>query len=209
MALTWPAKPAGGVLELSWIVPVAGGDGIYSVTLTVASGDATIDAYDFDGDTVSAFVSGGTANTVTAITATVETVYGETIAETIYLPIISTAVQGTTARDVCAYALRKVSGIGVEPDADELEDALERLNDLLAMWKRAGADLSIPLPAAASDVLYIDDAFMLALKANLLLRVFDLYGEQPTPMQDEDAKRSLQAVKQALLPDARGTAVYF
>lgn len=210
MALTFAAKPAGAVYRYTWSVPVADGDSVASATLTVSSGTATIVSYDFDGNDVSAFISGGTAGAYTVIAASAETNDGETIVETIYLPVITPDSQlANTGLDVVNFALRKVAGIGESPDADELEDGLERLSDMLAAWNDQGAGLGVPLPVASDTVLYVSDSALLAIKNNLILELADLYEFEPSPRVVQNAARGLQQIKMGNLPADRGAAVYY
>lgn len=210
MAITWASKAPGSVYRYTWLPDLADCDSIGSATLTVSAGDATIDSYEQDGSGVVAFVSGGTAGTVTTIAAEAITSDGETLTDTIYLPIqTSASALGYTVRDVCEFALRKVVGNGVDADAIELDDAVERLSDMLASWAGRGADIGVPLPLTASDTLYISDAFVSAVKNNLILQIADLYDYQPSPVVIENARRGVQQVKTALLPRDREGADYY
>lgn len=211
MALTWTAKPADAVYRLTWTVPLIDGDSIDTATLTVSSGDAAIDAYEIVDDGVVAFVSGGTAGTYTTIAAEAVTADGETIPETIYLPVISSATAlGYTGLDLAHYVLRKVVGNGETPSADELNDCLERLSDMLAAWKGQGAETGIPLPLASASLIRCDDAFIQAIKANGILRISDLYDNYNlSPVVVEEARRGLQLIKSRNLPAERGAVVFY
>lgn len=210
MALTWTSKPAGAVYRLTWTVPVIEGDSVSSAVLTVTNGNAAINSYEIDGNDVTAFVSGGTAGTTTTITASAVTNDGETLAETIYLPIRASGnVQGNTGLDLCAFALRKIAGIGNDPEGDELAAALEQLNDMLAEWAAQGADTGIPLPVLAGTTIVAPDGFIAAIKHNLLLRVYENYGEEVTQMHANRARSGMQLVKMALLPATRETAEFY
>lgn len=181
MALNWSAKASGGVYRYTWVPDLVDGDSIASATLTVTSGDAVIDSYEQDGAVVSAFVSAGTAGTLTTIDASADTDDGETLTETIYLPIVASTAQAATARDVCAYALRKVVGIGNDADAAELDDAMELLRGLLARF-RIG-----PVPAAPSSAMGLPDEFIQPLKAMLRKLVSDTYEKALTQTEQQAA----------------------
>jgi hypothetical protein len=167
---------------------VQAGDGLASAELTVASGSAVIDTYEIEGGEVVAFLSGGTAGAVTTITATAETNEGETLAETIYLPIRAAGNGFSyTARDIVDFALRKIAGNGNAADSAEADDALERLNDLIADWRINGADIGVPAPYALTDTVTVADEYISALKFNLRIACHDHYGE---PISAYDAQRA-------------------
>lgn len=208
--LTFTPKPADATYRYVWQPPLSVGDSISSAVLTVDSGTATIASYENDGASVIMFLAGGTAGAVTVITGVVTTSDGETLTETIYLAVTeSTNRLGNTARAVCQYALRKINGNGNNADADQLEDAMERLNDMLAAWKAQGADVGVALPLVSTDVLYVADEFIQPIKANLHLELIEHYGQQPGQRVVMTAARGLQLVKAALLPDDRGQADYY
>lgn len=210
MAVNWSAKAPGSVFRYTWVPDLADGDSISAATLTVSAGDAVIDSYEEDGEGVTAYLSGGTAGTTTVIAGSVVTSDGETLTETIYLPILTSALTlGYTGQDIAEFALRKVAGNGVTPDASETADALERLSDMLASWAGRGADLGVALPVTSSTTLYISDAHASAVKNNLILQLADLYDYQPSPVVIENARRGLQQVKTSLLPSDREGAEFY
>lgn len=208
--LTLAAKPAASALSYDWAPTLACDDSIASVALSVITGTATISSYDHDSQAVTMLLTGGTAGETSILSASVVTQRGETITETIYLPVTeSTNRLGNTARDVCAFALRKVAGLDDEAEAPEVSDALERLNDMLAVWKKQGADIGVALPLVADTLLLVPDEFIQPIKANLLLDVYDMYGEQPTQRQAMNARTGLQLIKASLLPDDRPAAAFY
>lgn len=180
MALNWTSKPAGATYRLTWTVPVIDGDSVSSAVLAVSDGDAAIDSYTVDGNDVIAVVSGGTAGTLTTIDASAVTGDGETLTETIYLPIVASDAQTVTARDVCDYALRKIVGVGNDADAAELDDAMESLRGLLARFSIG------PVPAAASSEMGLPDDYIQPLKAMLRKVVSDTY-EKPLTQTEQQA----------------------
>lgn len=210
MALHLAAKDPDSALRYTWIPPVADGDGIDSASITRTSGTVVIEDYQLDGDGVVLFVSGGADGETTIIAASVVTSYGETLVETLYLPVRADApALGNTVRDVCTFALRKVVGNGADADAAELDDATERLSDMLAAWAGQGADLGVKLPCAADDVLYIPDAYVSALKNNLIVELADHYGAEIAPRVAMNARTGLQQIKAANLPAEREGPGYY
>lgn len=199
MALTWAAKAPGDVYRYTWTPPLADGDGLASYTAS-ASG-ATIDSDEISGDSVVFYVSGGTAATTATFTLSAVSNQGETLTETIYLPIVASTA-GTTARDICEFALRKVYGKDETPEASAMTDAIERLDDMLRGWAVTGADVGATFPLAESTTIYCPPQFVSAIKANLLIQVADLYDVPITPVQVENARRGLQLVKASRLPTA-------
>jgi hypothetical protein len=196
MAISWSAKAPTAVLEYPWTpLPDTPLD---SATPVVTTGTATITA-DVAGDTVTFTVTGGAAGVVQVFTVTA-TSGDQTLVETFYLPIETSVNRlGYTARDVCIYALRKIVGIAEEPDADQLADALERLNDMLAMWRDTGADLGLPLPLVEASPLNVNDAYYAAIKANLRNAVQDFYGMALTASEAIEARHGLATVKNGMI----------
>lgn len=202
MAKFFEAKTASGVKTYSFAPDVVDGDSIESFTPT-ASG-VSVDASEQLGETIQFTLSGGTAGQTGSLSVSVVTVGGETLNETIYIPIIDSAAQiAATARDYIGFALRKVAGVGSIVEAEELDDALERLSALIAEWRECGADIGAPFPLTANSVIYCPDWAAPALRYNLLIDCASLYGEAPTPMELERARRGVQLVKSKGLPDQR------
>jgi len=197
MAYHLAPKAPTAIVERRWTVPVDLDDGPASVVL--AASGVTVDANSFEGDELVLTFSGGTAATSGYVTATVTTSQGRVHVETLYIPIVVSTAVGTTARDICLFALRKVAGVGDEPDADELSDAMERLNDMLARWVGEGADTGATYPLAEATVLSLPNAYLSAIKANLLLECADLYANVPGAVDVRNARTGLQAIKQANL----------
>lgn len=156
MAQHWAAKAPTEIVERRWTVPLADGDGISSVSAS-ASG-VTVDSTDSALDEAILVLSAGSAAAVGSVTITVVTIDGHTHVETFYIPIRATTVQAVTARDVCSFALRKVTGIGNDPEASELDDALELLQGVFA---RHGIG---PIPVTANDELNVPDDLVLPVK---------------------------------------------
>ena len=208
MAQSWPSKAPTEIVERRWTVPVDPDDGLSSFTRS-ASG-VTIVSYSTEGDDAVLKLSAGTDGATATVTLTATTSRGRVLVETFYLPIqVSTNAFAYTVRDVCAFALRKIAGNGADPSSDELADALERLNDMLASWKRQGADVGVALPLEASDTLYCPDEFFPAIKFGLLVSVHNHYGEPITAFDVTEARRGLQLVKSRRLDPATRSSAYY
>ena len=208
MAIQWDAKAPGEVAEREWAVPVPEGDSVTSYTATISG--ATKDSDSREADTILVKVSAGTDGATATVTLTATTAQGLVFNETAYLPIRATPlVLSNTVRDVCNFALRPIVGLGATPTADELADAQEHLDDMLAEWSETGADLGVKLPTTASDTLYVPDAALSAIKHNLRVRLSETYGQPVTQQTYMAAMRGIQQVKMALLPDERDGVEYY
>lgn len=196
MSLHWTAKAPGDVYRYTWTPPLAPGDSLSSFTASATG--ATIDLSEQDGDDAVLFVSGGTAGATAVFTFTALTTDGETLTETVYLPIRASANGFSyTARDIVEFALRKVVGNGNTAEADEAEDALERLNDMLAMWRIDGLDIGIAGPLALGTTIAVRDEFIPAVKFNLRVACHSHY-DVPVDAYDasmaESTKRLIGSV---------------
>lgn len=208
MALTLSAKGPNDVVRYLWTPPLADGDSLATYELTETG--CVIESDERSEDGVAFYVSGGTAGATATITASAVTDDGEELEETLYLPIQASAnALGYTVRDVCGFALRKIVGNGNDPDASELADAVERLNDMLAEWGAMGAQTGVPLPLAAGDTLYCSDAFVSAIKHNLRIACHDHYGQPIDATDARAAMRGMQVVKAANLPAEREGADFY
>lgn len=205
MAHFLASKVAAEVVDRRWTVP---GDDLPTAVSTSASG-VTVDSAEVDGSDIVLTLSAGTAGATGSVTVTVTTGLGQTLIETLYIPVIlSTAVTADTANDYVAFALRKVVGIGEEASADELADALERLNALVADWRATGADIAATFPIISSTVIYCPDWAVSALRYNLLVECAPLYGVEPTALEYDRARRGLQLVKNKNIPAAAAVEYY-
>lgn len=208
MAITLSAKGPNDVIRYSWTPAWADGDSVASYTLTPTG--CVIASDENTGTEVAFFVSGGTAGQTASIAASAITTDGETLTETLYLPIYGpAALLSPTASDVCSFALRKVVGVGEVAEADEQEDALERLNDMLLAWKASGATVGVTFPLLAATELLIPDEYVQAIKYNLRIACHEQYGEPVTAYDVAMARNGLALVKNANLPDDRTPAAYF
>lgn len=202
MPIQWKAKAPGEVIEREWVVPVSDDDSVISYTASVTG--ATKDSDERNGDTVTLTLSAGMSGATAVATLTAVTANGLTLNETAYLPIRTTPnAFGYSVNDVLTFALRPIVGLSATATADELEDARENLDDMLASWAGQGADLAVKLPTEVSDTLYVPDYAISAMKAALRLRICGLYGK-PVDVEDfKAAQRGLQQVKMGLLSDIR------
>lgn len=182
---------------------------IYSLqSVTTSASGVTVDSAEIDADDVVLTLSGGTAGETASVVVIVETSH-ETIEATFYVPIVASAAQiANTARDYCTFALRKIVGIGEDAEAEELADAIDILNGLVARWRETGADIGSPFPIEANTVIYCPDYAATALRYNLLVECAPLYGYEPTAMEYDQARRGLQLVKHKNLPDIRETEYF-
>lgn len=210
MAITLASKTPSEVADRAWIVPLYEGEDVASFTATVASGTITVeDSQAIDGAVV-LVVSGGADGETAAVTLSALSTSGLTYEETVYIPVEARGNRQTsTARDVCKFALRRVTGIGEEPEAAELSDAMERLNDLLMHWRSTGADTGANLPLEESDVLFVPDGYVRTIKHALLIELAEFYGDA-VPVSSQMAVRDgLAAIRVDNLPDSRLSAEYF
>jgi hypothetical protein len=207
MAAFLASKTASELVQRAYTVPLDKDDNIASVA-TSGTGVTVVSTEIEDGE-VLINLSGGTAAQTGQVVLTVTTDEGRTLIETLYIPIVESAAQiAATAGDFAAFALRRIVGIGETPGAAEQDDALERLNAMVASWRAQGADIGAAFPIEASTVLYCPDYAVEALRYNLLMDCMSLYGEQPTPMEAMKARQGLSLVKNMNLPDERA-ATYF
>jgi hypothetical protein len=202
MALTWTAKAPGSKYRYTWTPALADGDSVASFAAPTVSG-ATINSYTPDDDNLIVVVSGGTAGTTATFTLSATSDYGETLTETIYLPIVANTA-GTTARDIVNFALRKITGLGTDPDASQEGDAVERLGDMLALWAMEGIAVNPPSPLTASTTLYLAADIVAAIKWNLCVYLAPLYGADaldPLTMQAAEASKRAVLNKVFANPD--------
>jgi len=193
MAITWGAKPASAVLRYRWRPALLDDDTLSSATLSVSSGTATILESAVEDDELAAFISGGTEGTTVSFTGYAISTAGEELYETIYLPIVASTATGPTARDVINFALRKITGLGVDPGADQEADALECLNDMLRQWKAQGLDVGATFPLVAGTELSIPDEHLAAIKHGLRVMCHNFYGADLSPMDLQFADSAYRA----------------
>lgn len=196
MAQTWEAKAATETKRYKWAVPLQDGDGLQSFS-SLASG-ATIESEEEEADEIVYYISGGTNGTTATITLSALTNEGETLTETIYLPIAVTTA-GETVANIVTFALKPIIGLGGTATDDEKTDALEILNDWLAEQAITGADVGAALPLLISDTLYAPRGWVSGIKAGLSVRVAKQYGRQVDQDTRIAAVRGLQTIKNSRL----------
>lgn len=207
MAAILEAKVPTEVVRRVFTVPVDDDDAPGSVAVS-ASG-VTVDASSFEGDDIVLTLSGGTAAATGSITVTITTNKGRVLVETLYIPIIASEAQtAATAREYIDFALRKVVGVGATATASELDDALDRLNAMIAEWRVGGADIAAPYPLTANTVIYCPDYAVGAIRYNLLMDCADMYGVPVSAMDAMRARQGLQLIKHKNLPDERKVEYY-
>lgn len=193
------AKTVSEVVQRRWAIPVDSDDG--AVSVAVSASGVTVGASTLEGNDLVLTLSAGTAAATGTIVATVTTSRGRTLIETLYIPIVQSAAQvADTARNYVEFALRKIIGNGETPSADEMTDALERLNAMIAEWRAGGADIGAAYPLVAESVIYCPDWAVSALRHNLLLECYALYDAEPTLNDVRHALRGMQLVKHKNLP---------
>ena len=194
MAVFWQAKAPASVEERVWKIA-----DVSSASFTVSTGTATL-SHEIEGDGVTVTVTGGAAGVVQVIAASAVLGSGETISETIYIPIRDAAILlGNTVYDVCAFALRKIAGIGETADADELSVAVEYLNDMLAEWRIDGLDVGIAKLLASTDDFTVRDEFIAPIKNNLTVRLAEEFDRPLTPVLVANAERGRRLIENALI----------
>lgn len=194
MAVFWQAKAPASVEERVWKI-----EDVTSASFTVSTGTATL-SYEITGDGVTVTVTGGAAGVVQVIAATAILSTGETISETIYLPVRSAEnLLGNSVYDVCAFALRKITGVGETADADELDLAVEVLNDMLAEWRIDGLDIGIAAKLTSADDFEVRDEFVSGVKYNLAVRLAEEFDRPLTQTLALSAERGRRLIENALL----------
>lgn len=199
MALYLGPKPTSSVYLYTWAPSLADQDAIASATLSVSAGTATLASYEHDAEVVSFFLSGGALGENTVISASAVTREGETLTETLYVPIVSSAkALANTARDICNFALRRIVGRGETAQADELDDALEVLNAMLLDWRIDGMDLGLA-SLEANDTVLAADEYVTAIKYNLRVLLEGQYGAQSSTLDARMAERGKILIANRLL----------
>lgn len=200
------AKGPGETVQRRWAAPIDSDDGALSVATTPSG--VTVGSASLEGDEVVLTLSGGSAAATGSIAVTVTTSRGRTLVETLYVPIVAPGSTAETVRDIVGFALRKVIGLGEEADADQAEDARERLQDMLELWRASGADVGATRELTLSTVIYCPESFLSAIKNNLILEVSDLYNREVPPLVLRSASMGLAHIRQANLSDKRQDRYY-
>jgi hypothetical protein len=208
MAVIFAPKPEQAIQFYSWKPALIDGDSISSFTLT--GNGVTVESSDNRGDEILMYLSGGTTSEVASIAASVDTGFGEILKETIYVPVYGPGnMFAASAEDVIDFALRNVVGKNGTRSAVETADALEVLNAMLSSWTMQGADIGIAFPILIDSTIFAKDAYLSAIKYNLRQTLEGEYNWPTTRATAFYAKSGLQLIKNANLPDDRGTADYY
>lgn len=108
-----------------------------------------------------------------------------------------------TARKVCEYALRKVFGAGETPSQEHMDDAIERLDDMLAFWAATGAPTGLAYGLEPSSQLICPPNYIMPIQDNLIIALADLYDRAIPAQIAYSARVGLQMIKWDNLPEAR------
>jgi hypothetical protein len=211
MTVYYPAQGSSEYRRLTWNPPLKKGDSLVFFQIFHVTGTANVYDYGWDDNSAWFTIRQGTDRETAQFSAYGITANGEIIDENVFVPISALTNIGTTGEDIASFVLRKVVGLGQTPDVNMADDVLERVTDMLAYWASQGLDIGVPLPVTNSTVFGIDDAFVMAIKANAVLACVDLYGGEISPFVVEQAKRGLQLIKSRMwtLRDAKTDKVSF
>lgn len=196
MAHSFEAKTPAAVVRYEWVPDVGVSDIVLSASFVVVGGSAQIDEYGVRFGVPFFRLSGGADQETTKIEATALTQDSQTLSQIIYIPIrTSERLLTQTARDVCSFALRKIVGNGVAANATEMDDALERLNAMIAIWRIQEIDVGVVKELSADDTIAIPDAFITALKFCLRRDLHDFYGVPLSALDVQQARDAQAAVR--------------
>jgi hypothetical protein len=197
MAQTWPAKAPTEIVERRWTVPLAEGDSISGVTTSATGVTVTSDDHQLDEAIVS--LSAGTAGTEASVTVTVTTSDGNTHVETFFVAIrATTEAFANTVRDVASFALRKILGLSETADADQLDDAVELFNGMIATWRINGMDVGIAGVLTASDTVDVPDEFIQPIKYCLRKLCHSTYDAPLNPVDAMMAEQGERLISNTL-----------
>jgi hypothetical protein len=95
-----------------------------------------------------------------------------------------------TATQISTRALRRIGAIpsGATPPAQDIADATDELNGMIASWEAYGL---------SGDVLPLDGRFENAVVDMLALRLCDPFGVTPTPRLEQDAADGWNSIQAA------------
>lgn len=100
-----------------------------------------------------------------------------------------------------AYSRARISGLTVQPSSEDLELALDKLEDMAAMWAGPGVNINSgyafedsPDPNTPHNV---PRAYWSAYKANLALLLLTDFGKIPLPTLVAEAKATLSSLQSA------------
>ena len=207
----WPAKAPGEVKRYTWEVPVQADDALAS--FTAVDSVVTVDSTEAVDNTAVVFLSGGTGGQIGTVVFTATTDNGETLVETVFIPVApaeNSNAFAATVDDIVDFALKPIVGLSGTATSTELDDGVEHLNGMLAMWRSQGADVGAQLPLVLATVIYAPDNWLYAIKNNLRVFVAEQYGQQVSPATAYLARNGLAAIKNDILRARPVTeAVYY
>jgi hypothetical protein len=116
-----------------------------------------------------------------------------------------------TAHDTITAALRMIGALaaGETADADTANDALLRLNRMLAGWELLGIRMSIATLALA-DTINLPDGQLEAIEANLAVKLAPEWGKEISPALALAAREGRKGLSAAymVVPTLRADAAY-
>lgn len=109
-----------------------------------------------------------------------------------------------TAREVITGTLRKlrVYAAGETPTAEDMDDCLVSLNEMLASWRNDGIDLS-HVTLALSDTLDVPDDHLVTVKLSLAEHIGGEYGAELSATDAAVAERGRMALRAAYFTIAK------
>lgn len=185
--MIWPAKTPDETVTQRWEPDLTSSESISSVAAATDGGTVTVTATNETKNGkagITALVAGGAAGETARVSLEITTSKGNTLVGVFFIAVRAEApVLGNTALDVCQFALRKIVGNGETAEAEELDDALERLNAMLMLWRIDGLDVGIAKELDSTDALDIPDPYITVIKWCLRDDVHTFY-EQPLNAHD-------------------------
>lgn len=103
-----------------------------------------------------------------------------------------------TATEIATTALKRlrIVGAGDTPSAEDIADATDALNAMIASWEAQGL---------TGDVLPLDARFEAGVTAMLAVRLAEDYGKTPGPVLLDDADRGWKGIRGAYFAVPRAT----
>lgn len=210
MALTWPTKDPSEVLSygVNWAVRLDGDTISTSVfTLTTAAG-LTIVSQTNDDTTSTLRLSGGTDGETAEVLCTIVTLAGgDTLEETVFLPIVSSAdtteVPATATKGQIVQMIYEevgLAGFEFDESAAEVASLLRRVDAVMAELKVSGCDLGYLFPASVgtsdpSDASGLPDSMLNAVVTYGALRFAPLLGKTLSTESRVSAAMALTAMR--------------
>ena len=85
-------------------------------------------------------------------------------------------------------------------EQEEMDDAIDMMNDMMAAWDIGGLALGYTIVTSPSDEVTVPDGALMAVKANLAIEMAPDFHGVITPALVESATNSLNAVRNGVLP---------